>query len=159
MILIKNGKIITMEDQILEAGCVLIEDGKIKSIDENIDVVINENDTVIDATGLWVMPGLIEAHCHVGITEEKKGIEGDDCNETTNPVTPELRALDAINTMDPAFHNAIQAGITSIMVGPGSSNVVGGQFLFMKTHGTNRNIETMVVKSPSAMKIAFFENP
>lgn len=160
MILIKNGKVLTMEqDKILEHACILIEDGKIKSIEENIDVEVSEEDTVIDATGLWVMPGLIEAHCHVGITEEKKGMEGDDCNETTTPVTPELRALDAINTMDPAFHNAIQAGITSIMVGPGSSNVVGGQFLFMKTHGANRSIESMLVKAPSAMKVAFGENP
>jgi imidazolonepropionase-like amidohydrolase len=112
---------------------------------------------VIDAKGLWVMPGIIEAHCHIGISEEKEGQEQDDSNETTLPVTPYIRALDAVNPMDAAFHNAIQAGITSVMVGPGSSNVVGGQFLFMKTHG--RVIDDMVIKEPAAMKVAFGENP
>lgn len=82
---------------------------------------------------------------------------GDDCNEGTNPITPTLRALDAINPMDAAFHDAIKAGVTSVMVGPGSANVVGGQFLFMKTHG--RCIDDMVVKNPAAMKVAFGENP
>ncbi len=98
-----------------------------------------------------MLPGLIEAHCHIGITEEKIGIAGEDCNETTLPITPYIRALDAVNPMDPAFHNAIQAGITSVMVGPGSSNVVGGQFLFIKTHG--RVIDKMKVLEPAAMKV------
>lgn len=81
---------------------------------------------MIDASNCWVTPGIIEAHCHIGIIEEKKGFEGDDCNETYEPVTPYLRAIDGINVMDPAFHNALSAGITGVMVGPGSSNVVGG---------------------------------
>ena len=103
------------------------------------------------------MPGLIEAHCHIGITEEKKGTEGDDCNEVTDPLTPYVRGLDAINPLDPAFHNAIGAGITSVMTGPGSSNVVGGQFVFMKTHG--RKIDEMAILAPAAMKVSFGENP
>lgn len=157
MILIKNGKILTMTGENYESGCVLIKDTKILKVGKEI----NESDynitEVIDAKGLWVMPGLIEAHCHIGITEEKKGFEGDDCNEMKEPVTPYIRAIDAINPMDSAFHNAICAGITSVMVGPGSSNVVGGQFAFIKTKG--RSIDEMVVLSPSAMKIAFGENP
>jgi imidazolonepropionase-like amidohydrolase len=104
-----------------------------------------------------VMPGLIEAHCHMGITEEKKGQEGDDCNETVHPVTPMLRAIDAINTMDAAFADAVRAGITSANIGPGSANVVGGQFAVVKTSG--RRIDDLIVKFPSAMKIAFGENP
>lgn len=111
---------------------------------------------MIDASNCWVTPGIIEAHCHIGIIEEKKGFEGDDCNETYEPVTPYLRALDGINVMDPAFHNALSAGITGVMVGPGSSNVVGGQFIFIKTHG--RDIDNMVVLEPAAMKVAFGEN-
>ncbi len=75
----------------------------------------------------------------------------------TNPITPHLRAVDAVNPMDPAFHDAILAGITSFMTGPGSSNVVGGQSLFMKVQG--RCLDRMVVKAPAAMKIAFGENP
>lgn len=82
---------------------------------------------------------------------------GDDCNEETLPVTPTLRAIDAVNPMDPAFHDAIEAGITSVMAGPGSANVVGGQFVFMKTQG--RCIDNMIVRHPAAMKVAFGENP
>lgn len=155
MLLIKDGKILTMAGDILDPGCVLIENGKIKAIDKNITA--SQNDIVIDAKGLWVMPGIIEAHCHIGITEEKKGAEGDDCNEPTEAITPYLRAIDAINPLDPAFHNAIQAGITSVMVGPGSANVVGGQFAFIKTHG--RVIDDMILLAPSAMKVSFGENP
>ncbi|MHB1152171.1 MAG: amidohydrolase [Eubacteriales bacterium] len=138
-------------------GCILIRGKTIERVDENIDRSENCDDVDIDAGGNWVMPGLIESHCHIGISEEKKGFEGNDCNETTNPVTPYLKAVDAVNPMDPAFHNAIKAGITSVLVGPGSSNVVGGQFVFMKTDG--RNIDDMIVMEPAAMKVAFGENP
>ena len=112
---------------------------------------------ILNAKGNLVLPGIIEAHCHMGITEEKKGMEGDDCNENVNPITPYLRAIDAINPMDAAFNDALQAGITSAMIGPGSANVVGGQFAFVKTHG--RCIDHMIVKAPAAMKVAFGENP
>lgn len=156
--LIINGKIVTMEAQDYESGFVRINGKKIDAVgDMSACPQADEDEEVLDVKGAWVMPGIIEAHCHIGIIEEKLGIMGDDCNEETNPVTPELRALDAVNPMDPAFHDAIEAGITSVMVGPGSANVVGGQFLFMKTHG--RCIDNMVVKAPAAMKVAFGENP
>ncbi|MDF2513357.1 MAG: amidohydrolase [Herbinix sp.] len=157
MVLIKNGIIYTITGDVLEPGDVLIENDKIIEIGKEIKMTLNKDDLIIDASGLWVMPGIIDAHCHIGIAEEKKGIEGDDDNEVTSPVTPYLRAIDAINPLDPAFHNALQAGITSVMVGPGSSNVVGGQFAFLKTHG--RVIDKMIVLEPAAMKIAFGENP
>jgi len=156
-ILIKNAKILTMAGTAYESGCLLTENRLIKRVAEKIPDSENGDGTVIDAKGGWVMPGLIEAHCHIGISEEKMGLEGNDCNEITEPVTPYLKAIDAVNPMDAAFHNAIKAGITSVMVGPGSSNVVGGQFLFMKTDG--RRIDDMVVLEPAAMKVAFGENP
>ncbi len=112
---------------------------------------------VIDASGLLIYPGFIDAHSHIGISEEKKTSHGDECNEGTNPITPAVRAIDAINPMDSAFHNALASGITSVMVGPGSSNPIGGQFAFIKTYG--RRIDDMVVLAPSAMKLAFGENP
>ncbi len=153
-----NGKIMTMEGKNYENGYVHIRGKKIDDVgDMNSYPDPEEDEKVIDVKGAWVMPGIIEAHCHIGIIEEKLGVMGDDCNEETNPVTPELRSLDAVNPMDPAFHDAIEAGITSVMVGPGSANVVGGQFLFMKTHG--RCIDEMIVKQPAAMKVAFGENP
>jgi len=156
MLLIKNGKLLTMTGRNYEKGSVLIKDGKIVKVGE-FDPGDEQAMEVIDAEGCWVLPGLVEAHCHIGINEEKKGFEGNDCNESTNPVTPWLRALDAVNPMDSAFHNALSSGITSVMVGPGSANVVGGQFVFMKTHG--RCMDKMVVLEPAAMKIAFGENP
>lgn len=157
MLLIKNGKLYTMSGPVIESGNVLVENGIIIEIGKELKTKIKENTTIIDATDCFVMPGMIDAHCHIGITEEKKGEEGDDCNEETEPITPYLRAIDAINPFDPAFHNALQAGITSVMVGPGSANVVGGQFVFMKTYG--RVIDKMTVLEPAAMKIAFGENP
>ncbi len=157
-----HGNIKTMEERDYEDGYLQIEDGKITAVGDMGDcgpkiLQGNEKVQVIDARGNLVMPGIIEAHCHMGITEEKKGMEGDDCNENVDPVTPYLRAVDAINPMDAAFNDAIQAGITSAMIGPGSSNVVGGQFAFLKTHG--RCIDRMIVKAPAAMKVAFGENP
>lgn len=155
MLLIQNGLVKPMVGDDIPNGCVLIQNGKIKQVAQRIDPPSGCD--IIDASNCWVMPGIIEAHCHIGITEEKMGMEGNDCNETMQPVTPYLRALDAVNPMDSAFFNAVRAGITSVMVGPGSSNVVGGQFLFMKTSG--RSIDEMAVLSPAAMKIAFGENP
>lgn len=162
MLAIVHGNIKTMEAQDYEDGFVLIEGGKIVLVGGmgTLDPGIlrdKERVQVIDAKGNLVMPGIIEAHCHMGITEEKKGMEGDDCNENVDPVTPYLRAIDAINPMDAAFNDAIKAGITSAMIGPGSANVVGGQFAFLKTHG--RCVDHMIVKAPAAMKVAFGENP
>lgn len=159
-----NGKIVTMDRKkpLYENGYVRIEHGRIAGIGEMTELMGkkapgNGAGEVIDAGGRLVMPGIIEAHCHMGITEEKKGMEGDDCNENVQPITPYLRAVDAINSMDAAFDDAVRAGITSAMIGPGSSNVVGGQFAFVKTKG--RRIDDLIVLSPAAMKIAFGENP
>lgn len=156
--LIINGRILTMTGITYEEGYVKTN-GKIIEFVGDMEEVpgASESETVLDVQGAWVMPGLIEAHAHIGIIEEKRGEPGDDCNEATNPVTSTLRAIDAVNPMDPAFHDAIIAGITSVMAGPGSANVVGGQFVFMKTQG--RCIDQMIVKEPAAMKVAFGENP
>ena len=152
-----NGKILPMEGKNIENGFVRIKGKKIAELGDMSEYESKKEDEVIDVQGAWVLPGLIEAHAHIGITEEKWGTMGDDCNEETLPVTPALRAIDAVNPLDPAFHDAIEAGITSVMAGPGSANVVGGQFVFMKTQG--RCIDNMIVRHPAAMKVAFGENP
>ncbi len=158
MLTIIHGNIMTMAGKDYEDGFVQIRNGKITAVGDMADCPVQKGgDGVICANGNPVLPGIIEAHCHMGITEEKKGMEGDDCNESVEPITPYLRAIDAINPMDAAFDDALRAGITSAMVGPGSSNVVGGQFAFIKTHG--RCIDRMIVKAPAAMKVAFGENP
>lgn len=141
-------------------GKVFVQDGKILAVGEEklMPPELKGKEILwLDAQGGIIMPGIIEAHCHMGITEEKKAMEGDDCNENVNPVTPFLRAIDAINPMDAAFDDAVRAGITCAMIGPGSSNVVGGQFAVVKTKG--RCIEDLVIKAPAAMKVAFGENP
>ena len=155
MLLIQNGLVFTMETDKEKHADLLIENDKIIEISKKI--IPTERMEIIDATGLNVYPGFIDAHSHIGISEEKKTSQGDACNEGTNPITPSIRALDAINPMDSAFHNALAAGITGVMVGPGSSNPIGGQFAFIKTFG--RRIDDMVVLAPSAMKFAFGENP
>lgn len=154
-----GGKIVTMTGKEYPEGVIHIKDGKIEEIGSCDEVVINatEQERVITVKNGFIMPGIIEAHCHMGITEEKKGMEGDDCNETVNPITPSLRSIDAINTMDAAFDDAVKAGITAAMIGPGSSNVVGGQFALLKTKG--RRVDDLIVKAPAAMKVAFGENP
>lgn len=153
-----NGKIFPMEGKNISCGYVRIKGTKIEEIGPMWAFFPKDSaEEILDIQGAWVMPGLIEAHAHIGIIEEKYGAIGDDCNEQTTPVTPALRAIDAVNPMDPAFHDAIAAGITSVMTGPGSANVVGGQFVFMKTQG--RCVDKMIVKQPAAMKVAFGENP
>lgn len=154
---IMNGKIFPMEGKNIENGYVRTKGKKIAELGKMSDFHEKEGEEILDVQGAWILPGLIEAHAHIGITEEKWGIIGDDCNEQTMPVTATLRAIDAVNPMDPAFHDAIEAGITSVMAGPGSANVVGGQFVFMKTQG--RCVDNMIVKHPAAMKVAFGENP
>lgn len=155
MLLIQNGLLYTMEKEKPFYGDILIKDGKIERIADSI--APSETMEVIDAKGFNVFPGFIDAHSHIGISEEKISVLGDSCNEGTNPVTPTMRAIDAINPMDSAFHNALAVGITGVMVGPGSANAIGGQFAFIKTHG--RCIDDMIVLAPAAIKIAFGENP
>lgn len=155
MILIKNGKIYTMKDEVIENGSILIKDGKIVEVGDNIIAPLDAK--VIDAGGRLITPGFVEAHCHLGLWEDSIGFEGRDGNETTDPITPQLRGIDGINPMDRTFEEAREGGVTTVVSGPGSANVIGGTFAAIKTYG-NR-IDDMIIKDPIAMKIAFGENP
>lgn len=154
--IIKNVKIYTMEEPhgIIEKGYVEIENGKIARVGEGEPAGGGE---VCDGRGGWLFPGFIDGHTHLGIIENALGFEGDDCNETSDPVTPQLRAIDGINPMDPCFGEALRAGVTCVAVGPGSANPVGGQCCVLKTHGVR--VDKMVLRAPSAIKFALGENP
>lgn len=155
MLLIKNGKIYTMAGEVIENGSILIDEGKIKEVGK--DIIAPLDAEVIDVEGRMVTPGFIDAHCHLGMWEEGIGFEGDDGNESVDPVTPHLRAIDGINPMDISFREAYEGGVTTAVTGPGSANVIGGAFVAIKTYG-NR-VDDMIIKNPVAMKIAFGENP
>ncbi|WP_346868020.1 amidohydrolase [Clostridium sp. UBA1353] len=156
MIAIKNVTIHTMaEDEIIKNGVILIDNGKICNLGSNI--TIPENIEIIDGKNGFLMPGIIDAHCHIGMWEDGLGFEGSDGNEATDPVTPHLRAIDAINPVDKCFQEALDAGITTVATGPGSANVIGGTFATMKTYG--KTIDDMVINECTAMKSAFGENP
>jgi imidazolonepropionase-like amidohydrolase len=155
MVFIKNGTVYTMAGETIENGSILIKDGKI--IEVGKDLVAPLDAQVIDAEGKMVTPGFIDAHCHLGMWEEGMGFEGSDGNEMVDPVTPHLRAIDAINPMDISFEEAYIGGVTTAVTGPGSANVVGGTFVAIKTYG--KRVDDMIIKDPIAMKVAFGENP
>ena len=156
MILIKNAYIKPMVGEDIENGSILLgDDGKIAAIGADIEAPAGA--TVIDAEGKLVTPGCVEAHCHIGLHNEAVGWEGRDYNESVDPLTPHMRAIDSINPQDEAFETAIRGGVTTACTGPGSANVVGGTFAAIKLVG-NR-VDNMIVKHPAAMKCAFGENP
>lgn len=162
MLLIKNGKVLTMVGTSFDSGYILVKEGKIIEVGEGTCSVEKEVGTlkdlvVVDAEGKYVLPGFIDAHCHVGMWEDAVGFEGDDGNEMTDPVTPHLRAIDGVYYADRAFTEARENGVTTVVTGPGSANVIGGQFAALKTYG--RRVEEMIIKAPVAMKVAFGENP
>ncbi len=156
MIAITNGRVLTITAGTFERGTVLIEGGRIVAVGE--EVVIPEDAEIYDATGKVVMPGLIDAHCHVGLWPEGVGWDHSDGNEMTDPITPHLRALDAVHPDDPAFKELVAAGVTTVLTGPGSANLIGGQWVCLKTPPMP-NVEQMVLLEPAGMKMALGENP
>lgn len=154
MLLIKNGLVYTMEEAPSKID-ILVDAGKIKALGKGLDCP--ESCEVLDAEGQMVFPGFIDAHCHLGMWEDAIGFEGADGNEMTDPITPELRAIDGINPLDRTFEESRNGGVTCCATGPGSANVIGGQFAAIKTAGDR--IDDMVIKAPLAMKCAFGENP
>jgi len=156
MICIKNGWVHDAVHEEPYLADVLAENGKITAIGQNL-IVPPQDCEIIDATDKNVYPGFVEAHCHIGLDGSGIGFEGDDCNEMTDILTPQLRAIDGINPMDPTFREAALAGITTVCTGPGSANVLGGTFTAIKTVG--KRVDKMIVKKEVAMKCAFGENP
>jgi imidazolonepropionase-like amidohydrolase len=167
-IIIANGYIRTMTEEPVFTGSILVQGSKIARIVKHSEPLeatglkellgVKELDVqIIEAKGKWVLPGFIDAHSHIGIGEEIYQHEGDDVNEMTDPLTPELRALDGINPEDQGFRDARLGGITAAFTSPGSANVIGGTGVVIKTAG--RVVEEMIVREPAGLKVAFGENP
>ncbi len=155
MLCVKNGNVHDAIHEEAYRADILVEDGRIKAIGEHLET--EEGVQIVEAEGLHVYPGFVEAHGHIGLDGYGIGYEGMDYNELNDIVSPQLRGIDGVKPMDAAFPKAAAAGVTCVCVGPGSANVLGGTFVTIKTVG--RRVEDMVVRNNVAMKCAFGENP
>jgi imidazolonepropionase-like amidohydrolase len=140
----------------IENGTILVENGRISAVG-GPDLPVPEGVTVTDATGKWILPGLVDAHTHLGVHEVAEGWAGNDTNEMTDPNTAYVRALDGINPAEPGFAEAVSGGVLAACVNPGSGNVIGGETVAVKTVG--RYVDQMVLRSPAGVKSALGENP
>lgn len=152
--LIRNATIYTAVAPEPFVGDVRICNGKILAVGPNLEA---PGEPVVDATGLNLYPGFVEAHGHIGLDGYGVGFEGKDYNEMNDPLVPQLRAIDGIEPRDPALLQAAQGGVTTLCTGPGSANVLGGTFAAIKTVGIR--VDDMLLKADAAMKCAFGENP
>ncbi len=159
MILIKNGCVYTMTGEIYEKGYIITDGEKIKEVGNMkfLKAADSEFEKVYDVSGKFVMPGIVDGHSHIGMWEDSLGFEGSDGNEDTDPITPQLRAIDAINPLDKSFEEGLRAGVTTSVTGPGSANVLGGSFAAVKMYGIC--VDDMVIKENVAVKGALGENP
>ena len=155
MLAIINGKVVTIANGIIDEGIVLVEDGKIKAIGK--DIPVPEGAKVIDAKGKIVTPGLIDPHSHLAIFGEPSVWANADGNEVTDPITPQLRGIDALNPEDPAIPDVVTGGVTTVYTGPGSANLIGGTGFAMKLRG--KTVDEMVIPGTEGMKMALGENP
>ncbi len=153
---IENGRLITIENGVFENGYVDFSHGKITGFGDMKDAPPAKG-KVFDAKGGVIMPGMMDAHTHIGIGEEGLRWEGMDYNEKTNPLTPSMRAVDGFNPFDTSIPKALAAGITTVGVSPGSANVIGGSIAAIKLCGDN--VEEMLLKENAAIKMAMGENP
>ncbi|MCM3006979.1 amidohydrolase [Priestia koreensis] len=154
-VLFKNATIYPITTPPLFNHDLLVENGRISRMAENI---LPENGVhVIECGGQYLLPGFIDVHTHLGLYDEGTGWAGNDANETVEPLTPHIRALDSVHPLDSGFQDAIQYGITTVHIMPGSANVIGGTTSVIKTHG--KNISKMLVRETAGLKVALGENP
>jgi imidazolonepropionase-like amidohydrolase len=148
-VLIKNGTVLTVTQGTKENTDILITNGKIARIDKNI--IAPAGVQVIDATGLFVMPGIIDCHSHIAL---------DVVNEATNPVTAEVNVGDALDPLDVSIYRALAGGVTVSHAMHGSANAIGGQCETIKhRYGTVNPDELRMDGAPRTIKFALGENP
>jgi imidazolonepropionase-like amidohydrolase len=156
IMLIYNVNIHSMDKKTIKNGFVSVKGGKLAALGDMKDCPpIGPED--VDGQGGELFPGWVDIHCHLGLLADGLTYDQDDCNEESDPVTPHLRAIDALYPMDRCFQEAREGGVTTVLTGPGSANAIGGQFAAIKTAG--RWIDSMIVKAPACMKFALGENP
>ncbi|MCT2582742.1 amidohydrolase [Actinophytocola gossypii] len=154
---VTGGYVVPVDGDPIEGGTVLIDGGRIVAVGAEADVDVPDDAEIVDASGTWVLPGLVESHGHVGVAEEGDGWAGIDVNEMTDPNGARLRALDGINPDDEGFRDALSGGVTTVVVKPGSGNPIGGRTVAVKSWG--RTVEDMLVREPTSVKSALGENP
>lgn len=154
MLAVKNAKIFPVTSAPIANGTLLVDGGKIVAV--GADVAIPAGAEVIDACGKVVVPGIVDAHAHLGLWSEVYGQAGNDGNEGGSPTTPEVSAVDSIYPDHVSFKNALRGGVTCAQTTPGSGNAIGGEMVVIKT--TGKTVEDMIVRRTSGMKAALGEN-
>ncbi len=150
-----GGRVVPIDGPVVDGGTVLVRAGRIEAV--GAGVAVPDGAEVVDCAGQWVLPGFLDAHVHLGVHEEGEGRDGNDTGELTDPATPQVRALDAVNPADVGFADALAAGVLAVNVNPGSGNAIGGQTVALRCWG--RTVEEMLLRAPSGMKSALGENP
>lgn len=150
-----GGRVVPIDGPVVDGGTVLVRAGRIEAV--GAGVAVPDGAEVVNCAGRWVLPGFLDAHVHLGVHEEGEGRDGNDTGELTDPSTPQVRALDAVNPADVGFSDALAAGVLAVNVNPGSGNPIGGQTVALRCWG--RTVEEMLLRAPSGMKSALGENP
>ncbi len=156
-VLIRNATILDGEGARIEHGSLLMVDGKVSAIGE--DLMAPDGATVIDAEGKWVTPGIIDNHSHLGAYPSPGVSAHGDGNEISGPVTAQVWVEHSIWPQDPGFPRALAGGITSLQILPGSANLFGGRGVILK-NVPGRTVQDMKFPgAPYTLKMACGENP
>ena len=156
MFALKGAKVLTMAQETIINGTILIENGKIVSVGS--ELIIPEKYTVIDVSGKVISPGMIDAHTHMGVHSEGLAWSSEDYNEKYNPITPQMHVIDGFYQYDIGLAESCAGGVTTVMIAPGSANPIGGQCMVVKTKA-KPTVEEMIIRKDAGLKIAFGENP
>ena len=153
--LIKNAVIFTaLQPEPIQAD-ISMANGTIRAIAPGLSPAPGQE--VVDAAGMRIYPGFVDAHSHLALDGYGMGYDSIDYNEMGNIISPQLRGIDSFNPQDRSIEMARRGGVTTVGVGPGSANVLGGTFFAVKTYGSC--VDDMILRDPVAMKCAFGENP
>ena len=154
---IVGASVFTGTGQLIENGVVLVKDGKIEAVGPGLAVPAGYE--TVDGKGKWVTPGLIDAHSHLGVYASPSVWANSDGNELTNPVTAEVWAEHSVWPQDPGFNTARIGGITSLLILPGSGNLIGGRGVVLRNIPARTVQDMKFPDAPYALKMACGENP